>query len=129
MNGLTLAYLGDSYYELSIRKHLINNKWTDVNDLHKKAIKFTSGAAQANIIDHFINEQLLTDVEYDLFKRGRNASSRGRGNIDAKTYAHATGFEALIGGLYLSQTQRADELIREAIAWIEKGQSHGENSR
>ena len=50
VNGLTLAYLGDSYYELKVRTHLVDNKWTDVNDLHKKAITYTSGSAQANIM-------------------------------------------------------------------------------
>lgn len=127
MNGLTLAYLGDSYYELSIRTHLINQKWTDVNDLHKFAIKFTSGTAQAKIIDYFIEDNALTEEEIDLFKRGRNASGRGRGNIDAQTYAKATGFEALIGGLYLKDKERCDALIIKAIMWIEKGQTHGKN--
>lgn len=127
MNGLTLAYLGDSYYELSVRKYLIDQKWTDVNDLHSRAIKFTSGAAQALIMDYLIKENKITEEEHDLFKRGRNASGRGRGNVDAKTYAHATGFEAMIGGLYLSQRSRADQLIIEAITWIEKGLAHGKN--
>ncbi len=121
VNGLTLAYLGDSYYELKVRTHLVDNKWTDVNDLHKKAITYTSGTAQANIMAYFIDEQIITEEEYDLFKRGRNASGRGRGNIDAKTYAHATGFEALLGHLYLNDQTRADELILKAIQWIEKG--------
>jgi ribonuclease-3 family protein len=121
VNGLTLAYLGDSYYELKVRTHLVDNKWTDVNDLHKKAITYTSGSAQANIMAYFIDEKIITEDEYDIFKRGRNASGRGRGNIDAKTYAHATGFEALIGHLYLNHQERADELIIKAIQWIEKG--------
>ena len=127
MNGLTLAYLGDSYYELSVRTHLINQKWTDVNDLHKLAIKFTSGTAQATIIDYFILDNQLSEEEIDLYKRGRNASGRGRVNIDAKTYAQATGFEALIGGLYLKDRERCDVLIQRAIMWIEKGQKHGKN--
>lgn len=127
MNGLTLAYLGDSYYELAIRQYLINQKWTDVNELHKRAIRYTSGRAQASIIDHWIDTHILTEEELDFFKRGRNASGRGRGNMDAKTYAHATGFEALIGGIYLNNEQRAKALIVEAIRWIEEGESHGKN--
>ena len=121
LNGLTLAYLGDSYYELSIRAYLIDKKLTDVNDLHKEAIKYTSGTAQAHIMNFLLEHNLLSEAEQDLFKRGRNASGRGRKNIDAKTYTHATGFEALIGGLYLTNKDRADDLIKEAITWIEKG--------
>ncbi len=127
MNGLTLAYLGDSYYELSVRTHLINQKWTDVNDLHKLAIKFTSGTAQAQIMDYLLDDNLLFEEEIDLFKRGRNASGRGRGNMDPQTYAKATGFEALIGGTYLKDKERVDTLILKAIEWIEKGQTHGKN--
>jgi len=121
LNGLTLAYLGDSYYELSIRKYLIEKKLTDVNDLHKEAIKFTSAIAQAKIINDFIEKKVLSLEEEDLFKRGRNASGRGRKNVDAKTYSHATGFEALIGSLFLNDLKRADDLIKEAILLIEKG--------
>lgn len=121
MNGLTLAYLGDSYYELMIRKYLIELKLTDVNDLHKKAIQYTSAIAQAKIMSYFVDEHIITDDEYDVFKRGRNASGRGRKNTDAKTYTHATGFEALIGYLYLNHPHRADELIIKAIQVIEKG--------
>ncbi len=127
MNGLTLAYLGDSYYELVIRQYLINQKWTDVNDLHKRAIRYTSGRAQASIVDYLIESNRLSEEELDFFKRGRNASGRGRGNMDPKTYAHATGFEALIGGVYLMNEKRAYALIEEAIQWIEEGESHGKN--
>ena len=128
MNGLTLAYLGDAYYELSVRKHLISLKLTHVNDLHKRAIKYTSGHAQALIMTHFIDQNIVSEDEIDIFKRGRNASGPGRKNIDAKTYHLATGFEALIGYHYLHEVERANELIKLAIDYIEKGDFNGKNS-
>ncbi|MDO9629624.1 MAG: ribonuclease III domain-containing protein [Acholeplasmataceae bacterium] len=128
MNGLTLAYIGDAYYELSVRTHLIQNKITNVNDLHKKAIKFTAGTAQSLIIIKLMEENLLSTDEIETFKRGRNSSGPGRKNIDAKTYHYATGFEALIGFLYLHDKNRADELIRLAIIFIEKGDFNGKDS-
>lgn len=128
LNGLTLAYIGDAYYELSVRMHLINNKLTNVNDLHKKAIQFTSGTAQASIIVKMMEENLISEDEVETFKRGRNSSGPGRKNIDAKTYHYATGFEALIGSLYLSDRNRADELIKLAILYIEKGDFNGKDS-
>jgi len=128
LNGLTLAYIGDAYYELAIRRYLINKKLTSVNILHKKAIKFTSGVAQAKIIRYFLDKKLITDDEISFFKRGRNVSGPGRKNTDAKTYHLATGFEALIGALYLDDIVRADELIIAAITYMEEGDFDGENS-
>ena len=128
MNGLTLAYIGDAYYELSIRKHLINLKLTHVNDLHQRAITYTSGQAQASIVTYLIEEQLISTDEIEIFKRGRNASGPGRKNIDAKTYHLATGFEALIGYQYIHNMDRADELIKKSIDYIEKGDFNGKNS-
>ncbi|MBU1143595.1 MAG: Mini-ribonuclease 3 [Firmicutes bacterium] len=128
LNGLTLAYIGDAYYELSVRAYLIQSKLTNVNDLHKKAIQFTSGTAQASIIIKMMEENIISEDEVETFKRGRNASGPGRKNMDAKTYHYATGFEALIGDLYLNHKDRADELIRLAILYIEKGDFNGKDS-
>jgi ribonuclease-3 family protein len=111
-----------------IRKHLISLKLTNVNDLHKRAIKYTSGHAQASIMNFLIEHTLISQDEVDIFKRGRNASGPGRKNIDAKNYHLATGFEALIGHLYLHQIERANEIIDMAITYIEKGDFNGKNS-
>jgi len=128
LNGLTLAYIGDAYYELKVRMHLVNQDLTKVNALHKKAIKFTSAVAQASIIDEMMSKNLLTQEEIELFKRGRNVSGPGRKNVDAKTYHHATGFESMIGYLSMYQKDRANELIDLAINYIEKGDFNGKNS-
>jgi len=128
LNGLTLAYIGDAYYELKVRMYLIDKKLTHVNDLHKQAIRFTSGMAQAKIMSYFMDASLVTEDEVELFKRGRNASGPGRKNIDAKTYHLATGFETLVGFLYLNQIERADELIATGMKFIEEGDINGKNS-
>ena len=122
LNGLTLAYIGDAYFELKIRTYLVAQGYNKVDVLHKKAIKYTSGQAQSNIVAYFIESNMLTEEEIDLYKRGRNASGPGRKNIDAKVYHQATGFEALIGDLYLNNIERANELISIAIQYIEKGE-------
>lgn len=128
MNGLTLAYIGDAYYELRIRKHLIDQGITHVNLLHKSAIKFTKGESQSKIMTHFIEQNILSSDEISFYKRGRNSSGPGRKNIDAKTYHQATGFEALIGALYLEDLKRCDLLIDLAITYIEGGDLNGKNS-
>lgn len=128
MNGLTLAYIGDAYYELCIRMHLtLNHKLTRVDDLHKKAITYTSAVAQGQVIEQLINAGLIEPHEIEIYKRGRNVSGPGRRNVDAKTYHMATGFECLIGELYLNGKKRCDEIIHLAINYIEKGDFHGES--
>ena len=128
MNGLTLAYIGDAYYELFIRRYLIDKKITHVNQLHKTAIKYTQGDSQSKIVMSFIATNELNEDELSLYKRGRNASGPGRKNTDAKTYHQATGFESLIGGLYLDDRDRCDDLIDKAIKLIESGDLNGKNS-
>ncbi len=129
MNGLTYAYIGDAYFELKIRDYLITNKkLTKVNDLHKRAIQYTSANAQNKIINYLVNNELLSEYEITLYKRGRNSSGTGRKNIDNRAYFNSTGFEALIGGLYKENVLRCDEIISLAINYIEKGDFDGKSS-
>ena len=120
MNGLTLAYIGDAYYELKIRDYVISLGYRHTNLLHNTVIKYTSGTAQSYIVEHLINNNLINEEEIKLYKRGTNHSSSGRKNIDAKTYNQATGFEALIGYLCLNDINRCIELIELAIEIINK---------
>ncbi|MFA5290603.1 MAG: ribonuclease III domain-containing protein [Candidatus Izemoplasmatales bacterium] len=120
LNGLALAYIGDAYFELKIREHLIASGLTKVNDLHHQAIRYTSALGQAQIMTWLL-ERGLTDSEMTYYKRGRNAGSTHKPkNADLATYRHATGFEALFGYLYLeNEHQRIDQIITEGIAYIE----------
>ena len=72
----TSLILGDTYYELFIRKYLIDKKITNVNQLHKTAIKYIKG--NHNQISYFIEQNLLSQDEESFYKRGRNASGPGR---------------------------------------------------
>lgn len=119
MNGLSLAYLGDAYYELEIRRYLLTKGYSNVDILHKMAIKYVSSEAQAKIIDYFIKQSIINEEELIMFKRGRNASSASRKNVSAQVYQAATGFEALIGSLSLTIPKRANQLIKLAIEFIE----------
>ena len=69
MNGLTLAYLGDAYYELFVRKHFINLGYTNVGILHKMASKCTSGVSQAFAMVNLLETNFLTEDEIDAFKK------------------------------------------------------------
>ena len=117
LNGLALAYIGDSIYEVYIRKYVMELGYTKVNMMHKRVINYTSGNAQALIIHYYLENNLLTEEELGIFKRGRNSHIKSnRKNIDLKDYLDATGFEALIGYLYLAnRIDRLEELINIAI--------------
>lgn len=110
LSGITLAYIGDSIFEVKVREFLIGKGLTKVDDLHKSAIKYVSAVGQSEAFD-LIKEE-LTDEEISIFKRGRNAeSSRKPRNTSLAIYKRATGFEALIGYLHLSKNfERLDEL-------------------
>lgn len=118
-NGLTLAYIGDAVFELYIREFVISKGNSKVNNIHKLTTGYTSGVNQARFIHYFLNNNLLSEYEIALYKRGRNSHiSTTRRNMDMQTYLDATGFEALIGGLYVDNNiSRLEELI----SIIEKG--------
>lgn len=110
-NGLTLAYLGDAAYEILIREHLLLNGYTKVDNLHREAVKFTCAEGQAKAFD--LIEELLTEDEYSIFKKGRNAKSDRRArSASLADYKKATGFESLIGYLHLDKNiARINELL------------------
>ena len=116
LNGLSLAYLGDAVFELIIREYLLNRGYSKVNTLNKKCVEFTSGKAQADFIYFLINGKILNNDELSIYKRGRNSHIGSfRKNIDVETYLAATGFEALIGFLYLRDKDRLNEIIKLII--------------
>ncbi len=111
LNPLVLAYIGDSVYDTFVRTLLISGGHGQVAKLHKMSIEFVKAKAQADILSK-INEQ-LTPEEQDIVRRGRNTkSSTVPKNAEILDYRHATGFEALIGFLYLTgQIDRLMEVI------------------
>lgn len=124
LNGLSLAYIGDSYYELIVRNYVLSLGYRKVNDLHKRVVKFTSGAKQAQFIHYFLEKNLLTEQEISIFKRGRNSHvNTSRKNINIQDYLDATGFEALIGYLYLTKDNERLDYLMQIIFSIEKGES------
>ncbi|MFW5914124.1 MAG: Mini-ribonuclease 3 [Bacillota bacterium] len=110
-NGQTLAYIGDAVYELFIRETLITKGYVKPDDLHKAAIQYTGAEGQKNALETI--EPMLEESERAVVRRGRNASTARRAkNAPLSTYRLATGFEALIGYLYLSEkTERMRELL------------------
>lgn len=114
---LVLAYIGDAVYELLIRTRVINQGSMQVNKMHKKSASLVKAETQANLIK--VLQEELTQEEHAVYKRGRNAKSvttaKHATMID---YRMATGFEALVGYLYL--TGRMDRLLLLVHDGLEK---------
>lgn len=114
VNVLVLAYLGDTIYEDYIRKYLISLGINNVDELQKKSVNYVSAKHQAEFIKKLLDENLLFEEEVDVFKRARNYKSTSHPkNCDIVTYKHATGLEAVIGYLELTNNRvRIDEIMK-----------------
>lgn len=112
---LTLAYIGDGVYELIIRTILVKKGNCPVNRLHKKASSLVKAGAQSAIME--VIEEELTPEELSVYRRGRNAHSPTMAkHATMADYRRATGFEALMGYLYLKEDYtRMLTLVRMGI--------------
>ena len=120
INSLVLAYLGDSVYELYIRRYLINKGIAKVNNLQKEAIKYVSAKGQCKFVTQMIADNFLNEEELNIFYRARNYKSKSHPrNTDIITYKYSTGFEAVIGYLALKEdNDRIEEIINYCLGWL-----------
>lgn len=111
LSPLTLAFIGDTVFDLLVREDLICKANRPANDLHNLAVQKVKASAQAGFIEKIMPH--LTEAELAVYKRGRNAKSGHLPkNASQSDYHMATGFEALIGYLYLSdEIERIKELF------------------
>ena len=119
LNGGNLAYIGDAYFTLRIREYLLGKGITEMNRLQKMSVEYVSAKAQENVVLKLLPN--LTEEETLVYKRGRNYKTRAARKIDIKDHNISSGFEALIGYLYLSkQNERLEEIIRLTIRVVEE---------
>ena len=109
----TLAYIGDGVYELVIRSMIVTEGNAPVNKLHKKSSTLVKAETQSKMVMYLMDAGILSEEETRILKRGRNAQSYTKAkNASVTDYRWATGFEALMGYLYLSgESRRMMELI------------------
>jgi len=112
---LTLAFIGDVVYDLIIRTLVVENGNAPVNKLHRKVSSLVKAPAQMELFHRI--EDRLTEEELGVYKRGRNAKSfTSAKNASITEYRSATGFEALIGYLYLNnEFTRVLEIIKAGL--------------
>ncbi len=111
MSPLTWAYVGDSVYELYIRKYLVETTNFKPHNLHIEAIKYVNAKAQAEFLKKITDS--LTHEEQEIVRRTRNTENHHiPKNADHTDYMYATAFEGLIGYLYLTnQKERLEEIL------------------
>lgn len=112
---LTLAYIGDAIFDVIIRSILVNKGNTAVNNLHKRASSVVKAGTQAAFVKAVMDD--LTEEEADYYRRGRNSKPHTKAkNATTMDYLDATGFEAVMGFLYLTgNMDRACELVNLGI--------------
>lgn len=102
---LTLAYIGDSIYDLIIKSLVINAGNKQVQKLHQETSSLVQASAQSKMMRTL--QDILTEEEHAIYKRGRNAKSVSPAKNQSITdYRRATGFEALMGYLYLKKDMK-----------------------
>ena len=108
LGPLQLAWLGDSVWEMHQRLRYCRRPMRS-KDLHNAVVKEVNASSQASVVKRI--EPFLTDVEKDFLRRARNKAGKGPKNVDAATYAIATGFETIVGWLFLKNPNRLADLF------------------
>lgn len=117
---LALAYIGDTVFDLFIRTKIMEDGNRHVSDMHKKAVRYVNASAQAKIV-HILEDE-LTEEETGVLKWGRNAKVNTHpSHASLGEYHPATGFETLLGFLYLEgKKERLCELLEKAYSNFNK---------
>ena len=112
INVQALALLGDAIFSLYIREELLKLGINNPKKLQAKSVEYVSAKGQVKILNNLIEENQLTEEELDIVKRGRNNKKESHPkNTEIITYKLSTGFEALLGDLYLNNKERLEELL------------------
>ncbi len=119
---LTLAYIGDSIYALIIKSIIVNRGNKQVNKLHKDTADLVQASTQSKMMRTM--QEYLTEEEHTVYKRGRNSKSvTPAKNQSVTDYRRATGFEALLGYLYLKKDwKRLLDLVKIGLDSLEEGE-------
>lgn len=126
INIITLAYIGDAVYEVYIRDYLIKKGIAKVEELQRESVRYVSAKSQSKILTYLIDNNLLTDFELAVVKRGRNYKRASHPkNTDIITYKMSSGFEAMIGYLYLNNEK---DRLNDIMNYILGGSYEKENN-
>ncbi len=119
LSPLKYAYIGDAIYEVYIRSYVLATSKKKINDINKLVVEYVRASAQGYAVKNM--ETFLSEEEWDIVKWGRNQKTiSSPKNANMSDYKYATGFETLLGLLFLKQNEnRLEEIITQAIKLIE----------
>lgn len=113
-SAIVLAYIGDAVFELAVRTHIVAAGNRKVKDIHHDTVEMVKAESQARVIRQIYDE--LNEDEQDIVMRGRNSKSTPPKHADPQDYKMSTGFEALLGYLYLKgDDKRLEELVDKVL--------------
>ena len=120
---LTLAYIGDAVYDLIIRTVVVERANRPANELHHITVRYVSAEAQSRIVETLIES--FTEEELSVYRRGRNSKPHTMSkNASPADYLKATGFEAVLGYLYLQdKMERVLKLVKKGVESLESLES------
>lgn len=114
INIQVLALLGDAVLSLYIREELLKKGINNANKLNALAVNYVSAKGEVKVLNKLTSKNLLTEEELEIVRRGRNNKKNNHPkNTDIVTYKLSTGFEALLGELYLNNKERLQEILKE----------------
>ncbi|MCH5156744.1 MAG: ribonuclease III [Clostridiales bacterium] len=115
LNALTLAYVGDAVHSLYVRNSLVISCDKKIDELHRMASSVVKAETQAKLAEKLFDS--FTETEQSVYLRGRNSSSHHRAkNQSGADYRKATGFEAVLGYLYLTgQMERLQHILESTF--------------
>lgn len=114
VNIQILALIGDAVFSLYIREELLKLGINNSKKLQQKSVDYVSARGQVKILNNLIDNNFLTEEELDIVKRGRNNKKDSHPkNTEIITYKLSTGFEALLGDLYINNKDRLKEILQE----------------
>ncbi|AME09839.1 MULTISPECIES: Mini-ribonuclease 3 [Gemella] len=124
MQALTLAYIGDSIYDIISREYIMKYHLGKINDLHHTVSTIVSARAQAGFMIYLLEENFLTEEEKKIYNRAKNQKNNSKAkNASIMEYKLATGLEAVFGYLYLEKNfERLEEMFNHIIKFYEKKQ-------
>lgn len=119
---LSLAYIGDSVFDLLVKTIAVTKDNKQAYKYHREVSQLVKAETQASYITYLLDNNLLTEEEKRIYKRGRNTKTHSTAkNATVGQYRMATGFECLIGFLYLDrQYERMFEITRQILNKDEK---------
>ncbi|KXB58410.1 Mini-ribonuclease 3 [Gemelliphila asaccharolytica] len=125
LQGLQLAYIGDSIYDILAREYIMKTSISKIKDLHQKVSEIVRATSQSKFAKKLLEKELLNKEEISIFRRGKNQKINTKAkNATIIEYKNATGLEAVFGYLYLKKDfDRLEEIFTNIIEEYEKGKN------